>query len=88
MDSLMTRSWWWCSLPGIEVRVKWPPNGNPDLFYRPELEEKVGDQVIDWDWIMDVDSTSAREMTKEKVIVIKFHERHYKWASYFALKWN
>jgi len=84
---------WWKACPGTIITTKWPVgriyslNGlcykdstDPNDHYRPELEEHVGKQGIDWDWQVGPYADNS--------LLIKIRSGKTKWATYFAVKWS
>jgi hypothetical protein len=57
-------------------------SADPNDHYRPELEQLVGEQGVDWQWHYPVDNMADTH------IGIEFAPWRESWASYFAMKWN
>jgi hypothetical protein len=57
-------------------------SADPNDHYRPELENLVGKQGLNWDWTLMDDDISTNKLT------IKFRRGKEHLASYFALKWG
>ena len=76
------RLFWWRWGPGVAIKVKWPPGGDPNHHYRPEIEEYVGRQGWDWDWGLKGNDINCNRLT------IKFRKGKESHAMYFAMKWS
>ncbi len=74
----------WNYVPGTIVTVSWPVAGafscDPNDFYRPYLEQRVGSQTWDWDWRIAKNSMSDLE--------IKLRKKRQHYASILKLMWN
>ncbi len=50
----------------------------PNLYYRPWLEENVGKQSVDWDW----------DLCKEDIDTLEIYFATKEHATLFELKWS
>jgi hypothetical protein len=56
-------------------------SADPNLHYRPLLEQHVGKQKWDWDWCV------GSNYATDPCMIIKIRRKHSQWAAYFALLW-
>jgi len=76
---------WWRFMPGTTVSVRWPMSAisaDPNEFYRPYLEQNVGQQGWDWNW--DIIGNDA----PENRLSIKIRRGKSKWASIIGVMWS
>jgi len=74
---------WWKFCPGLTITVKWPHDeysSDPNYFYRPYLEENIGNQGVDWNWRMGV--------WEDNTLLIKLRLGKEKWASHLVILWS
>ena len=85
-------SWiWWRWIPGVIVTVPWPKERpfDPDVWYRPWLEQHVGRKHWHWDWqfygYFEGGRYGSRPVIDSVKIKLCWSKKQY--ASYMALKW-
>jgi hypothetical protein len=80
----LPRTLWWKLVPGVTVKVAWPHRydiADPNIHYRPWLEQEVGRQFLEWDWDLIDDDIIKNLLT----IRFRFDKKQY--ATLVKLKW-
>lgn len=76
MKSTQSRFW---KKSGQSIKISWPVSHqhDPNMAYRPWLENHIGQQGRDWDWRLSGND-----------IELKVSKKHSKQLTIIALTWN
>ena len=67
---------------GYGPEFEYVDSADPNDHYRPWLEEHVGKQCWDWNWVLSGTDVSLNRLT------IKIRRKHAKYATIAALRWS
>lgn len=67
---------------GVGEYFEYIDSADPDDHYRPWLEENIGRQGWDWDWLMTDNDVANNQLT------IKIRQKYQEHAIILALKWS